>query len=112
MVRPRYSVAHIALLGITVIRAAISYATLFTGDMEVQMKALLLTLATVALVGPAALAADSPTRLAPNAYADCIPGMTSAAPVSCSLPGYHWVLTTHYLTHGETRTDWMLLPNG
>jgi hypothetical protein len=76
------------------------------------MKALLLTLGTLTLVGPAALAADSPARLAPNGYASCIPGMTAAAPISCSLPGYHWVLTTHYLSHGDTRTDWMLLPNG
>jgi len=75
------------------------------------MKALLLTLATVALVGHAAVAADSTARIAPNANA-CLPGMTATVPGVCSLPGYHWVLTTHYLSHGEARTDWMLLPNG
>ena len=75
------------------------------------MKAVLLGLATSALVGHFALAADSTARLAQNAAA-CLPGMTAPVPGVCSLPGYRWVLTTHYLTHGETRTDYMLLPNG
>jgi hypothetical protein len=79
--------------------------------MEVRMKAFLLALVTLALVGHAALAADSTARIAPNADANCLPGMTSNVPGVCSLPGYHWVLTTHYLSH-DTRTDWMLLPNG
>jgi hypothetical protein len=76
------------------------------------MKAFLLALATLALVGHAALAADSTARISPNVDANCLPEMTAAAPGICSLPGYRWVLTTHYLSHGETRTDWMLLPNG
>jgi hypothetical protein len=76
------------------------------------MKALLIALAPLALVGHAALAADSAARIASNVDVNCLPGMTAAAPGVCSLPGYHWVLTTHYLSHGETRTDWMLLPNG
>jgi hypothetical protein len=80
--------------------------------MEVRMKALLLTLAALALVGHAALAADSTARITANVDANCLPGMTAAAPGVCSLPGYHWALTTHYLSDGETRTDWMLLPNG
>jgi hypothetical protein len=75
------------------------------------MKAFLLALATLALVGHAALAADSTARISPNVYTNCLPGMTAAAPGVCSLPGYHWALTTHYLSYG-TRTDWMLLPNG
>ena len=76
------------------------------------MKAFLLALATLTLVGHAALAADSPARITANVGANCLPGMTAAAPGVCSLAGYHWALTTHYLSHGETRTDWMLLPNG
>jgi hypothetical protein len=79
--------------------------------MEVRMKALVLGLAASAVVGGAALAADSTARIAPNA-AGCLPGMTAPVPGVCSMPGYHWVLTTHYLSHGEARTDWMLLPNG
>jgi hypothetical protein len=75
------------------------------------MKTFLLTLATLALGGGAALAADSSTRIAPDADANCLPGMTATVPGVCSLPGYHWVLTTHYLKH-DSRTDWMLLPNG
>jgi hypothetical protein len=78
--------------------------------MEVRMKPFLLTLAILALVGRAALAADA-TALAPDVDANCVPGTTAAAPGVCSLPGYHWELTTHYLSHGEARTDWMLLPN-
>jgi hypothetical protein len=76
------------------------------------MKTFLLTLATLALVGGAALAADSTARSAANADVNCLPGMTATVPGICSLPGYHWALTTHYLSHGDTRTDWMLLPNG
>jgi hypothetical protein len=74
------------------------------------MKPFLLTLATLALVGHAALAAAATAR-APNVDANCVPGMTAAAPGVCSLPGYRWELTTHYLSHGEARADWMLLPN-
>ena len=76
------------------------------------MKAFLPTFAALALVGPAAFAADPSARIAANADPYCVPGMTVAVPNVCSLPGYHWVLTTHYLGHGDTRTDWMLLPNG
>jgi hypothetical protein len=75
------------------------------------MKTFLFTLATLVLGGGAALAADSTARIAANADANCLPGMTATVPGVCSLPGYHWVLTTHYLRH-DTRTDWMLLPNG
>jgi hypothetical protein len=75
------------------------------------MKTFLLTLATLVLGGGAALAADSTARIAANADANCLPGMTATVPGVCSLPGYHWVLTTHYLKH-DSRTDWMLLPNG
>jgi hypothetical protein len=78
--------------------------------MEVRMKPFLLTVATLALVGFAALAADA-AALAPVVDADCVPGMTASAPRDCSLPGYHWEWTTHYLSHGEARADWMLLPN-
>jgi hypothetical protein len=74
------------------------------------MKPFLLTFATLALVGSAALAADA-TALAPDVDANCVPGMTAPAPRVCSLPGYHWELTTHYLSHGEARADWMLLPS-
>jgi hypothetical protein len=74
------------------------------------MKPVLLTLATLALVGGAALAADA-RALAPELDANCVPGTTAAAPGVCSLQGYHWELTTHYLSHGEARADWMLLPN-
>jgi hypothetical protein len=74
------------------------------------MKPVLLTLATLALVGGAALAADA-TALAPDVDQNCVPGMTASAPGVCSLPGYHWELTTHYLSHGEARADWMLLPS-
>jgi hypothetical protein len=74
------------------------------------MKPFLLTLAILALVGRAALAADA-TAFAPNVDADCRPGMTAAAPGVCSLPGYRWEWTTHYLSHGEARADWMLLPD-
>jgi hypothetical protein len=75
------------------------------------MKTFLLTFATLVLCGGAALAADSTARMAADADANCLPGMTATVPGVCSLPGYHWVLTTHYLRH-DTRTDWMLLPNG
>jgi hypothetical protein len=74
------------------------------------MKPFLLTLAALALVGPPALAANMTAR-APNVDANCIPGTTAAAPGVCSLPGYHWQLTTHYLSHGEARANWMLLPD-
>jgi hypothetical protein len=74
------------------------------------MKPFLLTLVTLALVSRAALAADA-TALAPDVDANCLPGMTAAVPGICSLRGYHWELTTHYLSHGEARADWMLLPN-
>ena len=74
------------------------------------MKQFLLSLATLALVGFAALAADA-RALAPDVDANCVPGTTASAPRGCSLPGYHWELTTHYLSHGEARADWMLLPN-
>jgi len=74
------------------------------------MKPFLLTLAALVLAGRAALAADA-TAFAPDVDANCVPGMTAPAPGVCSLPGYRWELTTHYLSHGETRTDWMLLPN-
>ena len=79
-------------------------------DLEVRMKPFLLTLVTLALVSGAALAADA-TALAPDVDANCLPGMTAAVPGICSLRGYHWELTTHYLSHGEARADWMLLPN-
>ena len=74
------------------------------------MKLFLLTFATLALVGSAALAADV-KALAPEVDANCVPGMTAYAAGVCSLPGYHWELTTHYLSHGEARADWMLLPS-
>ena len=65
------------------------------------MKAFLLALATLALVGHTALAANSTARIASNADANCLPGMT--APVrDLFVTGYHWVLTTHYsaIAHG------------
>ena len=74
------------------------------------MKLFLLTFATLALAGGAALAADV-KALAPEVDANCVPGMTASAAGVCSLPGYHWELTTHYLSHGEARADWMLLPS-
>ena len=74
------------------------------------MKPFLFTLAILALVGRAALAAEA-TAFAPDVNADCVPGMTAAVPGVCSLPGYHWELTTHYVYDGEARADWMLLPN-
>ena len=74
------------------------------------MKPCLLTLAILALVGPA-LDADATVRIASYVDPNCIPGMTAAAPGVCSLPGYRWELTTHYLSHGEARADWMLLPS-
>ena len=58
------------------------------------MNPFLLTLAILALVGRAALAADA-TALAPDVDANCVPGMTAAAPGVCSLPGYHWQLTSY-----------------
>jgi hypothetical protein len=75
------------------------------------MKPFLLTLAASALVGHTALAAANVTALAANVDPNCIPGMTAAVPGLCSLPGHHWQLTTHYLGHGEARTNWMLLPD-
>ena len=74
------------------------------------MKPFLLTLAALALIGHAALAADVTARAA-NVDANCIPGTIAAVPGVCSLPGYHWQLTTHYLSHGEAQTNWMLLPD-
>jgi hypothetical protein len=71
------------------------------------MKPFLLSLATLALVGFAAADATALARVDAN----CVPGMTAFAPRVCSLPGYHWELATHYLSHGEARADWMLLPN-
>ena len=74
------------------------------------MKPSLLTLAALALVGRC-----RPRRRRDGARSGCRcelrAGMTASAPGVCSLPGYRWELTTHYLSHGETRTDWMLLPN-
>jgi hypothetical protein len=75
------------------------------------VKPFLLTLAVLALVGRAALADDATARIASYLDPNCIPGMTAADPGVCSLPGYHWELTTHYLSHGVARADWMLLPS-
>ena len=72
---------------------------------------IMLTLAILALVGRTALADDATARIASDRDPNCIPGMTAAAPGVCSLPGYRWELTTHYLGHGEARADWMLLPS-
>jgi hypothetical protein len=74
------------------------------------MKPFLLTLAALALIGHAALAADVTAR-ARNVDANCIPGTIAAVPGVCSLPGHHWQWTTHYLSHGEARANWMLLPD-
>jgi hypothetical protein len=82
--------------------------------MEVDMKAFLLTLATLALAGHTALAADAATPSAGAVYAStaCAPGMTAATPNSCSLPGFHWEYTTAYVgDHGDARSVWMLLPD-
>jgi len=82
------------------------------------MKAFLFTVATIALVGRAALATEQP---APNAAANsvnvnCVPGMTAATPGVCSLPGYHWEYTTASLgtksyDNSYDKSVWMLLPN-
>jgi opacity protein-like surface antigen len=86
--------------------------------MEVRMKSFLLTLATLTLVGRAALAADAatPTAAASNANIDCVPGMTAATPGVCSLPGFHWEYTTASLgtkayDNSYDRSVWMLLPD-
>ena len=67
------------------------------------MKPFLLTLAALVLAGRAALAADA-TAFAPDVDANCVPGMTASAPGVCSLPGYRWELTTHYLNHGASQS--------
>ena len=87
--------------------ACLEITIISVGIWRFEMKPFLLILATLALVGVAA--ADA-TALAP-VDANCVPGMTASAPRVCSLPGYHWELTTHYLSHGEAQADWMLLPN-
>ena len=65
------------------------------------MKPFLLTLAALALVGRAALAAE-PTAFAPDVDANCIPGMTAGAPGVCSLPGYRWELAGTYRATQES----------
>jgi hypothetical protein len=76
------------------------------------MKAFLLTLATVALVGRAALAADAATPAVASNANDCVPGMTAATPDVCSLPGFHWEHTIAYVGHhDDARYEYMLLPN-
>jgi hypothetical protein len=81
------------------------------------MKAFLLTLATVALVGRAALAADpAPTAAPSTASVNCVPGMTAPTPGVCSLPGFHWEHTTASVgtksyDNSYDKAVWMLLPN-
>lgn len=78
------------------------------------MKAVLLTLATLTIVGRTALAADTaaPPTVAADADVACVPGMTAPAPDVCSLPGFHWEYTTAYFgRHDRVRSEWMLVPD-
>jgi hypothetical protein len=68
----------------------------------------------VALMGYATLvSAAAPVAAAADVNKYCTPGMTAADPGLCSLAGYHWSFTIIYVGHhGDSRSAWMLLPNG
>jgi hypothetical protein len=68
-----------------------------------------LAVVTGAALGPA-MAASSVTAV--NADANCVPGMRATTPGVCSLPGFHWAMTTVAVGHQSWRSLWVLLPNG
>ena len=66
------------------------------------MKTFLHTVMTLAVVAGTAVspATAAPLAAAANANTDCLPGMTTAAPGACSLPGYQWKMAAAHNSRG------------
>jgi hypothetical protein len=78
------------------------------------MKTLIIAAAALAAVTGAALGpamAASPAAVV-NSGGNCVPGMRATTPGVCSLPGFHWALTTVTARHHSWQSLWVLLPNG
>jgi hypothetical protein len=74
-----------------------------------MIAAVALAAVTGAALGPATAASSV---AAVKADANCVPGMRATTPGVCSLPGFHWALSTVSVGHQSWRSLWVLLPNG